>query len=372
MFEERKRKVDEQPKIPSEETLDISPSATVINLGKLPPINQPLDSSEKLDMSQFKISALESDDIVFYGDHAFFNGLLSAFKMHKSITLSPDMIWLLIVQGFSYHVAANSEKLRTMFVSFEGKKDLVVKRQNLTPETATTDDWMGIIDEFVGKIDENTKDHIALVLEPKFSTTTPVSHTAGMASIMSAMKHYFDYRVIMCVCGFPSITIEGIVEDWELIKQKTEALAKYDLEWWTSKLIPIIDEFINARKGNCNFEFWHKMIRLNGGRGPYDPSFIDGWICTFYPYDRYGSRNGLGSISGSSKLPSEILDTPFILEHLGPNGLMNVNCELDSGFMGVNETKIADGVYNVRPIIGWGYKYDVPKKEKPKKNERFY
>jgi len=228
-----------------------------------------------LDRKQYAISELEDDDVVFYGNHSFFSGMMASFRMHKSITLSPDIIWLLIVQGFANHVAANVEKLRPLFVSFEGKQQLVVMQMDKTPDSATKDDWARIVEEFVKQIDGRTKDQIAQVLEPKFSTTTPCSHTAGMVSIMSAMKHFFDYKVVMCVCGYPSITIEGTVEDWEKVKEKTQALSKYDLEWWTSELIPIIDQFIKARKGDPEYSFWLRMVREHNGRSPYgDPSYV--------------------------------------------------------------------------------------------------
>jgi len=351
-------------------SISLNPKSAVIKLWDLPPVDMPLTSYNKLDRSKYKILELEEEDTIFYGDHCFLNGMLDSFKMHKSITLSPDMIWLLIVQGFSYHVAANASKLRSLFVSFEGKQELTVLRMNMSPETATKDDWTGIVKEFVDEIDKRTKDHIALVLEPKFSTTTPCSHTSGMISIMSAMKHYFDYKVYMCVCGFPSITIEGTVEDWELVKEKTLALAKYDLEWWTSALIPIIDQFINARKGAPDYSFWDRMVRQHAGRGPYDPSYIDGWICTFFPYDIYGDRRSLTRITDSSKIASEILDTPFILKVTGAGPEIELPSQFDTGFFGLKETKDGPGLYNVKPIIGWGIRIGVEPSEPKRKNQR--
>jgi len=268
---------------------------------------------------------------------------------------------------WSYRIIAPViERKQNMFVSFEGKEELSVVRMDKTPETATKEDWSGIVKEFVEDIDKKTKDHITGVLEPKFSTTTPCSHTAGLISIMSGMKHYFDYKVMMCICGYPSITLEGTVEDWELVKEKTLCLSKYNLEWWAFELIPILDEFINARKGSPDYSFWLRMVRENGGRGPYDPSYIDGWLCTFFPYDKYGDKRDLTRIYDTTELPSEILDTPFILQLMGVKPEIAINCQFDSGFFGVKETKEGPGLYNVKPIIGWGIKLDVePPKPSP-------
>ena len=54
------------------------------------------------------------------------NGFYTAHTNHYPIRIKPDHIWLLIIQGFSHHVNINSFELRSMFVTFEGKKELVV------------------------------------------------------------------------------------------------------------------------------------------------------------------------------------------------------------------------------------------------------
>ena len=54
------------------------------------------------------------------------NGFYTAHTNHYPIIIKPDDIWLLIVQAFSNHVNANSEKLRHYFVNFDGKQKLKV------------------------------------------------------------------------------------------------------------------------------------------------------------------------------------------------------------------------------------------------------
>ena len=39
-----------------------------------------------------------------------------AFSQHRPLSLSPDDIWLVIVQGFSHHVAENAQMLRNRLV----------------------------------------------------------------------------------------------------------------------------------------------------------------------------------------------------------------------------------------------------------------
>jgi hypothetical protein len=47
-----------------------------------------------------------------------------AFMGHRPLCLSPDMIWLMIIQGVANHINANDEELRAKFVSYYvGMKD---------------------------------------------------------------------------------------------------------------------------------------------------------------------------------------------------------------------------------------------------------
>lgn len=63
------------------------------------------------------VSSLAEGNVVEHGDS---NPLVSAvhlaFSRHLPLTLSPDVIWLTIVQGFSNHVNQNAESLRPRLV----------------------------------------------------------------------------------------------------------------------------------------------------------------------------------------------------------------------------------------------------------------
>ena len=51
------------------------------------------------------------DSLVSFGAKSFFNGMYRAYADHRPFVLSPDMIWLLISQGFARHINADPEKL---------------------------------------------------------------------------------------------------------------------------------------------------------------------------------------------------------------------------------------------------------------------
>src|SRR5260370_20112552 len=53
-----------------------------------------------------------------------------AFKDHRPLVLSPDMLWLLVAQGFAHHVNSGGEELRSQFVKHPGKVAIAVRRDD--------------------------------------------------------------------------------------------------------------------------------------------------------------------------------------------------------------------------------------------------
>ena len=90
----------------------------------------------------------DKKEIYNYGKKSLFRGLMEAYGNHYPNTISPNIILLLFLQGYSRFMENNSEKLRNIYVNFQGKKNLKVVRKGITPETAKPEDWRGIIDEF--------------------------------------------------------------------------------------------------------------------------------------------------------------------------------------------------------------------------------
>ena len=292
-----------------------------------------------------------------YGKKSLIRGLMVAYENHYPITVSPDMILLLFLQGYSRFMEKYSERVRSQYVNFEGKKILVVKRGGLTPEKASKEDWQGIIEEFTGKIKSEIGENIISNLESNFTTTNPVTLTTSQVSIMSAMKQYFIYKVVMCVCGISKITLEGSLEDWEKIKKKLEFFSKeeFGLDWWTEHLIPIIDNIIETKKCyNQNKDidnklrlFWKDMIRLKKG-GCYRPTVIDGWIVKFIP-NLSESTPMINECLKDSDIPDQIISCPLKLIFIDNNEI-EYDCSLASGFYGMIQD---EHTFNVKPVIGY-------------------
>ena len=310
-------------------------------------------------------------------------GLIEAYKNHYPITITPDMIWLLIAQGFSRFMEKYENLVRERFVNFTGKKDLKVKKLSHSPYNASKKVWDGIIQEFVQKIEKNVGKEVIEALECNFSTTSQVAKVTSQVTIMSAMKQYFTYRVLMAGCGISNITLEGSIQDWEKIKSKLEFLSTKALKWWTKHLIPIIDNIILTKKyysannklHNDLIEFWKGMIRLKGTGGMYDPHMINGWIVKFIP-NLENEKPDIYQEIYETNVPAEIISCPMELTWLSLDGKkVDFKCSLASGFYGMIQDK---KTFNVRPVIGYAIvvedkkESDISVEEKNKIIEEFF
>ena len=185
----------------------------------------------------------------------FYQCVVYAYACHKSLALSPDMIWLLISQGFARYVNAHAEELRPKLVDHTGKMDLVVQFKT------KKDDWPKLIEGFASQIDQHTKGEIAKTITANFTTTGPVERVASQITLMESAKKYFNYIAMRLSCGIPSITIQGTPNDWEAVLSKTKKLEEYGLGEWTKSLEPILQEFIRASEGRPNQQFWKCMVK---------------------------------------------------------------------------------------------------------------
>lgn len=211
------------------------------------------------------------------------NGLLAAVQAawvgHYDLSLSPDHIWLAIMQGLAMHVNANAEELRSEFVSFEGKETISVVVTNV-PRTDAQ--WQSVFNRFSGEINSFIGNETYEMIKPSFSTTGPLEQAVTSIVLMDALQAFFKYILIVS-CGIPKVTLQGTPADWKKLRDNAAKLEKYGLKWWTDELIPVLDEFVNASTGTVNIDFWKGIYAKFDGAYMMDPS-ISGWILVFFPY----------------------------------------------------------------------------------------
>ena len=301
------------------------------------------------------------------------------------VSINPDILWMLIVQGFSRHVDQNAEKLRNKFVDFDGKKALFVNGDELTIEEITQEGWERTFKEFVEKIKENAGDRMIKLMTPSFSTTTPTIQVSSQIAIMSCFKNYFKFIRFYGGCGFPYINLEGTLNDYEQLKNKVEKLMGFDIDDWIKELIIIIDKIIETKKGKIDIDFWKNMIinketmEPRGSGALRKVNNIDGWLLNFYPYyksiDFFNFSEKLVRRKDFNKpidvlhlnyLPEEFIEVPLTMV----NKLTSKETELSvkTGFLGMIQEK--NGL--IKPEIGWFISNMIDKGEAQKRKRQLY
>ena len=294
------------------------------------------------------------------------NGFYTAHTNHYPIRIKPDDIWLLIVQGFSNHVNANSEQLRHLFVDFDGKKTLKVKY----PLSSIEEVDRKILEDFSEQINKQMTEFLGKelldILTPNFTTTTYDSTIVGKISIMGAFKKYFNYEMILCGCGLPYIILEGTAEDYKKIIEKATKLKKYQFEWYINRIIPHIEKMVEAKEGKVDKEYFINMIQKKEvTETKYGPSgmdeweekvdYLSGWFLSFFAYYGEVKRNrnverfmeDTIKVENFKKLANQMLIVPFkIIDEVHKKEYL---MKYKVGFVGCEQNNKSE----VYPIQGW-------------------
>lgn len=288
--------------------------------------------------------------------HAFLGTLHAAFDKHYPVAITPDDIWLCISQGLAMHINANPEKYRKQFVAHEDK--MLLRHDNYYRKGDPTTDWTQSFSWFSEKIkDQIGKKHNLIVAN--FSTTGMIEKAASEIVLMEAMQNYFDYRE-RTLCGIPEVTLLGTEDDWKNIRARAQALSEFDLVWWTDVLDPVLEEFVRAKKGNSNKDFWTSFYKWNDGSGG---SSVTGYVNRLFPYIKSG-KTGLmtnpqlkrmDAYEGisPSDFPIGLSIAPFIWEYF------ETEYEMDflGGFVGTVQNPES---MEVQTALGWAVR-DRPK-----------
>ncbi len=296
-----------------------------------------------------------------------------AFTQHRPLCLSPDMIWLLICQGVAHHVNVHAESLRSRFVQHQGKARIEVRRDDFV-KGSPENPWGEVINDLSSCIREHIGSTHDLFV-PRFSTTGSTERIAAEIVLLGAMQSYFEY-VLNTLCGIPSITLEGTVDDWQELADRVRAFAEFDLEWWLTPLQSILREIVATASGNVRPEFWESVYKFGSYSGG---AAVTGWITALFPYftDQQGNptarnpwlaaggaalqrqlagewdraRFDLGGPSPGS-FPSGLARAPFLWNYLG----QTYDMEFLGGFVGVAQDA---ATFTLRPEIGWAIRSET-------------
>lgn len=285
--------------------------------------------------------------------HPLIEAVHLAFSDHRPLILSPDAIWLVISQGFAHHLHEHAEELRGRLVRHSGREKLSIVVHDLD---ATH--WPGYVAAFSNLIRNASDPVLHETLLCDFSTTTSAIRTASEVALMEAYERYFESSMI-CICGIPEITVQGTSDDWRRMRSRIEVLATYDLEWWISRLRPILEEFVRAAEGNPNRDFWKAIYKPEQ---VYADRAATGWIADLFPYLSGSGEFRRNPVLGHPRtdwtvpvnkgitpgaFPSGLSRVPVAVQYLDGSGR---KIELLGGYFGVGQLMDDNALY---PMISW-------------------
>ena len=312
--------------------------------------------------------------------HGFIMAAIAAFANHYPLALRPQHFWLMILQAIATHVDLHAEAVRSKWVAHQGKKKLLVQRDGFVLGKAN--DWQAVVagkeDSFLTQIGINVIPGVMADLAPPFSDTSVDEAIAGAVTVMDVCKSFFSFKCSTC-CGFPSVTLEGSLEDWKTLRTNAESLIvqrcepKFAQDWCKS-LLPLLDKIV-AEYTDTPFadeKFWNSMVKRGGTSGSGSRTWFSGWFNIFFPYiegrpnrwcvpyspsngyvkeGRDGGRYGMDAPPGCdgpdvADFPKGLAEAPVTWDYHGDE----IKLKFKAGFVGATQ----DAETNVvRPRVGW-------------------
>ncbi len=326
---------------------------------RLPLINARTRFEEMMGRSVQVFTCADSSDVVLTrggADHSLVSAVYLAFSEHRPLVLTPDAVWITLAQGFAQHINHHANALRSRVVTHKG----TVTLRATTWELANSGDWADVIQQWSDGVQPRIPADLSQLMLCDFSTTTPIARTVSQVVMLDAFQQYFDYQVCF-ICGIPTITVKGSVHDWVTIRERVDVMAGFHLEWWTDRLKPIVDGFIDTVNGHPSQTFWRHIF---SPKDVYGGHLITGWLADLFPYikdpitnaatvrnpilaiprEQLTTKDGLSS----GNIPVGLSRAPFTLS--STSAQESKAMELIAGFMGVKQDAETG---RLEPQIGW-------------------
>ncbi|KAJ9075306.1 hypothetical protein DSO57_1037353 [Entomophthora muscae] len=288
--------------------------------------------------------------------NGFVEAIHLAYANHHGLVLSPDHVYIAILQGLSIHINLNPESHRSA-LGLDGRaKEKIKIRADDFILHRFTNDWQRLFPLFHSTIEDTIDAGVAKLLNLKFTTSTPLSSAVASLAVMDSVKHFFQYTVITR-CGIPEIELQGTKDDWLGLKHNAlDLIGRFSgLEKWAHELESVLDEFIAAKNNSVNKAFWSRIYKEIGTSGG---PFINGWINHLFPYlqDEDGLFRNEYLRNGRSRrnyygptldqFPPGFTQTPFVWEYYSAS----LDMAFVGGFLGIQKHEKPNFI---TPALAW-------------------
>jgi Domain of unknown function (DUF4419) len=250
--------------------------------------------------------SFESDDL-YYSEYEHSNNIIAsaknstrnnfletflfAYNNHLPLKIRPDDIHLALQLIFCTTITINAEKLRSLFVSHQGKKELAIHLNSFDSKI--------MFELFKKEIRSNLSNpSFVEKFVSDYSTTNSIISNASGSLLMNSLKEYFSYNMYLS-CGIPELIMEGSESDWQKLNDFYVYMKDLfnsnsnisELKPWFDNFDHLMQMFIelsnmeSADLSNTSYaKLWSRVITYTP-YGSGGDQLLGGWIRLFFPYD---------------------------------------------------------------------------------------
>merc|ERR1711962_413287 len=186
---------------------------------------------------------------------------------------------------------ANNKKVRSFFVSHEGKKVLKVKIDSI--DSIENESFFSQMRTNINK--NINKPGYTTMMESDFTSSTSTDRIINSIMLMKAFEEYYHY-VAELECGIPGVRMLGRQKDWEKLVKKLQKVKKFlepiddvlKLGGWFDRVRGVLDNLLETYRGNPDKDWWSRIMDIQKSFGSGGGTFLTGWFVT----DFLGITNG--------------------------------------------------------------------------------
>lgn len=189
----------------------------------------------------------------------FVRTVAEAYTRNDGITIRPDDIWINILSQLALYVSYNRDSL--------SKK--VKLPSNVVLDKFPIIKVLDFVKEY-NNIIKYKNDSLLKWMTIEFSTSQDEDQFIKSVMLSGQLSKYSYYNPNIKSSNLVDIEILGTITDWKKIYENLDKIldfkvehSNYNLEDWFLELKLFIDEFIKAKKGYIDVNYWSKFIYIN-------------------------------------------------------------------------------------------------------------
>ena len=283
-----------------------------------------------------------------------FNPLIAAAKIahdqHRPLVLSPDIIWLTLCQGLSFHIEKRWSDFRdAILVDPVTPIHAINVSTEEFPFGSPEIPWDELIAEATNQVRERINADFASLFRADFTTSRHVDQIAFDVALLEAVSNEFTV-IDSPWCGIPNITLTGAPEDWEKISHRLESFRQYGMDWWVTKIANILTEFCAASRGATDVSFWSQLYSVSQPVCGKDRG-VTGWIGKLFPFLQSTFRGNFKNplVTGEGEIPT-VEFFPSGIRSVKMRSQRGTIVNLVGGLVGLSQDPISLGL---KPKVGW-------------------